>query len=63
MLVAMVGMYWRLARTDIPSLMGFPFGTDDFRSWYTDRWRHASLWLAFCVFAVKMPMWPVHMAA
>jgi hypothetical protein len=42
MLVAMVGMYSAAGTTDIPSLMGFPFGTDDFPIRYTDRWRHAA---------------------
>jgi NADH-quinone oxidoreductase subunit M len=34
------GWHW----ADIPSLMGFPFGTDVSDPGYTDRWRHALLW-------------------
>jgi len=63
MLVAMVGMYSAAGTTDIPSLMGFPFGTDDFPILGIQivGGMQTLLWLAFFAsFAVKMPMWPVH---
>ena len=63
MLVAMVGMYSAAGTTDIPSLMGFPFGTDDFAILGIQivGGMQTLLWLAFFAsFAVKMPMWPVH---
>jgi NADH-quinone oxidoreductase subunit M len=63
MLVAMVGMYSAAGTTDIPSLMGFPFGTDDFAILGIQivGGMQTLLWLAFFAsFAVKMPMWPFH---
>jgi len=63
MLVAMVGMYSAAGTTDIPSLMGFPFGTDTFSILGIQiiGGMQTLLWLAFFAsFAVKMPMWPVH---
>jgi NADH-quinone oxidoreductase subunit M len=63
MLVAMVGMYSAAGTTDIPSLMGFPFGTDNFAILGIQivGGMQTLLWLAFFAsFAVKMPMWPVH---
>ncbi|MCW1950362.1 MAG: NADH-quinone oxidoreductase subunit M [Octadecabacter sp.] len=63
MLVAMVGMYSAAGTTDIPSLMGFPFGTDTFSilGIHIMGGMQTLLWLAFFAsFAVKMPMWPVH---
>ena len=63
MLVAMVGMYSAAGTTDIPSLMGFPFGTDDFPILGIQivGGMQTLLWLAFFAsFAVKMPMWPFH---
>jgi NADH-quinone oxidoreductase subunit M len=63
MLVAMVGMYSASGTTDIPSLMGFPFGTDDFAILGIQivGGMQTLLWLAFFAsFAVKMPMWPFH---
>jgi NADH-quinone oxidoreductase subunit M len=63
MLVAMVGMYSAAGTTDIPSLMGFPFGTEDFAILGIQivGGMQTLLWLAFFAsFAVKMPMWPVH---
>jgi NADH-quinone oxidoreductase subunit M len=63
MLVAMVGMYSAAGTTDIPSLMGFSFGTDDFAILGIQivGGMQTLLWLAFFAsFAVKMPMWPFH---
>ena len=63
MLVAMIGMYSAAGTTDIPSLMGFPFGTDNFSVLGIQivGGMQTLLWLAFFAsFAVKMPMWPVH---
>jgi NADH-quinone oxidoreductase subunit M len=63
MLVAMVGMYSAAGTTDIPSLMGFPFGTEDFAILGIQivGGMQTLLWLAFFAsFAVKMPMWPFH---
>jgi NADH-quinone oxidoreductase subunit M len=63
MLVAMIGMYSAAGTTDIPSLMGFQFGTDDFSFLGIQivGGMQTLLWLAFFAsFAVKMPMWPVH---
>jgi len=63
MLVAMVAMFAVAGTTDIPSLMGFPFGTDDFSVLGIQivGGMQTLLWLAFFAsFAVKMPMWPVH---
>ncbi len=63
MLVAMVGMYSAAGTTDIPSLMGFPFGSDDFAILGIQivGGMQTLLWLAFFAsFAVKMPMWPFH---
>ncbi|MFT7368937.1 MAG: NADH-quinone oxidoreductase subunit M [Alteromonas macleodii] len=63
MLVAMIGMFSAAGTTDIPSLMGFQFGTDDFSFLGIQivGGMQTLLWLAFFAsFAVKMPMWPVH---
>ncbi|MDE0968597.1 MAG: NADH-quinone oxidoreductase subunit M [Octadecabacter sp.] len=63
MLVAMIGMFSAAGTTDIPSLMGFQFGTDDFSILGIQivGGMQTLLWLAFFAsFAVKMPMWPFH---
>ncbi len=63
MLVAMVAMFAAAGTTDIPTLMVFPFGTDDFTilGVHIVGGMQTLLWLAFFAsFAVKMPMWPVH---
>jgi NADH-quinone oxidoreductase subunit M len=63
MLVAMVAMFSQAGTTDIPTLMGFAFGTEDFSILGVQivGGMQTLLWLAFFAsFAVKMPMWPVH---
>ena len=63
MLVAMVAMYAQAGTTDIPTLMGFAFGTETFSILGIQivGGMQTLLWLAFFAsFAVKMPMWPVH---
>jgi NADH-quinone oxidoreductase subunit M len=63
MLVAMVAMFSQAGTTDIPTLMGFAFGTEDFSILGIQivGGMQTLLWLAFFAsFAVKMPMWPVH---
>ncbi|EAQ05647.1 NADH-quinone oxidoreductase subunit M [Yoonia vestfoldensis] len=63
MLVAMVSMFSQAGTTDIPTLMGFAFGTEDFSILGVQivGGMQTLLWLAFFAsFAVKMPMWPVH---
>ena len=63
MLVAMVAMFSQAGTTDIPTLMGFAFGTENFSILGVQivGGMQTLLWLAFFAsFAVKMPMWPVH---
>ena len=63
MLVAMVAMFSQAGTTDIPTLMGFEFGSEDFSILGVQivGGMQTLLWLAFFAsFAVKMPMWPVH---
>ena len=63
MLVAMVAMFSQAGTTDIPMLMAFEFGSEDFSILGVQivGGMQTLLWLAFFAsFAVKMPMWPVH---
>jgi NADH-quinone oxidoreductase subunit M len=63
MLVAMVAMFSQAGTTDIPTLMAFEFGSEDFSILGVQivGGMQTLLWLAFFAsFAVKMPMWPVH---
>ena len=63
MLVAMVAMFAEAGTTDIPTLMTYTFGTDQFSvlGIQVIGGMQTLLWLAFFAsFAVKMPMWPVH---
>ncbi|MCO5128862.1 MAG: NADH-quinone oxidoreductase subunit M, partial [Rhodobacteraceae bacterium] len=63
MLVAMIAMYVDAGTTDIPTLMGHPFGSDTISilGFHVIGGMQTLMWLAFFAsFAVKMPMWPVH---
>ncbi len=63
MLVAMVAMYVDAGTTDIPTLLGHPFGSESFSilGFHIVGGMQTLLWIAFFAsFAVKMPMWPVH---
>ena len=63
MLVAMVAMFSQAGTTDIPTLMTFTFGSENFSILGVQivGGMQTLLWLAFFAsFAVKMPMWPVH---
>ncbi|MCT8328551.1 NADH-quinone oxidoreductase subunit M [Albidovulum sediminis] len=63
MLVAMIAMYVDAGTTDIPTLMGHPFGSETFSilGFRIIGGMQTLLWIAFFAsFAVKMPMWPVH---
>ena len=63
MLVAIVAMFAEAGTTDIPTLMTFSFGTEDFSLFGVQivGGMQTLLWLAFFAsFAVKLPMWPVH---
>ena len=63
MLVAIVAMFNQAGTTDIPTLMGFTFASDDFSvlGVNVSGGMQTMLWLAFFAsFAVKLPMWPVH---
>ena len=63
MLVAMVAMFSEAGTTDIPTLMSFTFGTENFSVLGVQivGGMQTLMWLAFFAsFAVKMPMWPVH---
>ena len=63
MLVAMVAMFSQAGTTDIPTLMAFTFGSENFSILGVQivGGMQTLLWLAFFAsFAVKMPMWPVH---
>ena len=63
MLVAMVAMFAEAGTTDIPTLMTFSFGTENFSILGVQivGGMQTLMWLAFFAsFAVKMPMWPVH---
>jgi NADH-quinone oxidoreductase subunit M len=63
MLVAMVAMFSQAGTTDIPTLMAFDFGSEDFTILGVQivGGMQTLLWIAFFAsFAVKMPMWPVH---
>jgi NADH-quinone oxidoreductase subunit M len=63
MLVAMVAMFSQAGTTDIPTLMAFEFGSEEFSILGVQivGGMQTLLWLAFFAsFAVKMPMWPVH---
>ena len=50
MLVAIIAIYWQAGTTDIPTLMRFAFASDV----------QNGLVSIFASFAVKIPMWPVH---
>ncbi|WP_375255316.1 NADH-quinone oxidoreductase subunit M [Yoonia sp.] len=63
MLVAIVAMFVDAGTTDIPTLMTYSFGTEDFSVLGIQivGGMQTLLWLAFFAsFAVKLPMWPVH---
>ncbi len=63
MLVAMVAMFSQAGTTDIPTLMAFEFGSENFNILGVQivGGMQTLLWIAFFAsFAVKMPMWPVH---
>ncbi|MFT5649492.1 MAG: NADH-quinone oxidoreductase subunit M [Yoonia sp.] len=63
MLVAMVAMFSEAGTTDIPALMAFEFGSENFSLMGIQvvGGMQTLMWLAFFAsFAVKMPMWPVH---
>ncbi|MCO4848918.1 MAG: NADH-quinone oxidoreductase subunit M [Yoonia sp.] len=63
MLVAMVAMFSEAGTSDIPALMAYQFGSDDFSLLGIQivGGMQTLMWLAFFAsFAVKMPMWPVH---
>ncbi|MCV2869799.1 NADH-quinone oxidoreductase subunit M [Defluviimonas sp. WL0002] len=63
MLVAMIAMYVDAGTTDIPTLLGHPFGSDTISvlGFHVVGGMQTLLFLAFFAsFAVKMPMWPVH---
>jgi NADH-quinone oxidoreductase subunit M len=63
MLVAMIAMYVDAGTTDIPTLLGHPFGSETFSilGFHIVGGMQTLLWIAFFAsFAVKMPMWPVH---
>ncbi|WP_106743977.1 NADH-quinone oxidoreductase subunit M [Yoonia maritima] len=63
MLVAMVAMFSQAGTTDIPTLMTFTFGSENFSILGVQivGGMQTLLWLAFFAsFAVKMPMLPVH---
>ncbi len=63
MLVAMVAMFSQAGTTDIPTLMVFEFGSENFSVLGIQivGGMQTLMWLAFFAsFAVKMPMWPVH---
>ncbi len=63
MLVAMVAMFSAAGTTDIPTLMTFEFGSENFSLLGVQivGGMQTLMWLAFFAsFAVKMPMWPVH---
>ncbi len=63
MLVAMVAMFSQAGTTDIPTLMTFAFGSENFSILGVQivGGMQTLMWLAFFAsFAVKMPMWPVH---
>ena len=63
MLVAMVAMFAEAGTTDIPTLMTFSFGTENFSILGVQivGGMQTLMWLAFFAsFSVKMPMWPVH---
>jgi NADH-quinone oxidoreductase subunit M len=56
-------MFSQAGTTDIPTLMAFEFGSEDFSILGVQivGGMQTLLWLAFFAsFAVKMPMWPVH---
>lgn len=63
MLVAIVAMFVEAGTTNIPTLMNFSFGTENFSILGVQivGGMQTLLWLAFFAsFAVKLPMWPVH---
>jgi len=63
MLVAIVAMFAEAGTTDMPTLMTFSFGTENFSVLGVQivGGMQTLLWLAFFAsFAVKLPMWPVH---
>lgn len=63
MLVAIVAMFVEAGTTDIPTLMNFSFGAENFSILGVQivGGMQTLLWLAFFAsFAVKLPMWPVH---
>ena len=66
MLIAMIAMYADAGTADIPTLMTHQFGSEDFSvlGIHVVGGMQTLLFLAFFAsFAVKMPMWPVHMVA
>ncbi len=63
MLVAMVAMFSEAGTTDIPTLMTYQFGSENFSLLGIQivGGMQTLMWLAFFAsFAVKLPMWPVH---
>jgi len=63
MLIAMIAMYVEAGTTDIPTLMSFTFGSENFSLLGIQIIGGAQtlMWIAFFAsFAVKMPMWPMH---
>ena len=63
MLVAMIAMYVDAGTTDIPTLLSHHFASETFESGAcrsSAACRRCCGWRSLPVFAVKMPMWPVH---